>query len=44
MLEHRINGYEFKWELFMTKCKLALVNNSNKIGHLEETLGFVVGK
>ncbi len=43
-LEKRINKYEFKWELFMTKCKLALVNNNNKISHLEETLGFMFTK
>ncbi len=43
-LEKRINKYEFKWEMFMTKCKLALVSNNNKISHLEETLGFMFTK
>jgi hypothetical protein len=43
-LENRITKYEFKWELFMTKCKLALVNNNNKISHLEDTLAFMFGK
>lgn len=43
-LHKKISGYEFKWELFMTKCKLALVNNNNKISHLEDTLSFMLGK
>lgn len=43
-LERRINKYEFKWELFMTKCKLALVNNNNKLSHLEDNLGFMFNK
>lgn len=28
----------------MTKCKLAIVNNNNKINHLEDTLSFMFGK
>jgi hypothetical protein len=33
-LERVVSGYEFKWELFMAKGRLALTNNSNKIAHL----------
>jgi hypothetical protein len=40
-LERTVSGYEFKWELFMAKARLALTTNSNKVSHLEQLLSFV---
>ena len=40
-LEQAVNGYEFKWELFMAKARLALTTNSNKVSHLEQLLSFI---
>ena len=33
-LTSQINGMEFKFELMMTKCRLGLANNSNKLSTL----------
>lgn len=41
VLEKAVNSCEFKWELFMAKARLALTNNSNKIAHLEQLVGFM---
>jgi DUF1365 family protein len=40
-LERAVGSYEFKWELFMAKARLALTSNNNKISHLEQLLSFV---
>ena len=39
-IEKKMSNYDFRWELFMTKCRLGLANNTTKIGHLEQILGF----
>lgn len=33
-LTTQLNGLEFKFDLVMTKCRLGLANNSNKISTL----------
>lgn len=40
LLEDQLNGLEFKFDLVMTKCKLGVANNSNKISTLENLLEF----
>ena len=40
-LERAAGRYEFKWELFMAKARLALTSNNNKIGHLEQLVSFI---
>lgn len=40
-LERSLSSCEFKWELFMAKARLGLTNNSNKIAHLEQLVGFI---
>jgi hypothetical protein len=40
-LEKAINGYDFRWELFMAKIRVALTSNTNKIGHLEQLVAFI---
>jgi hypothetical protein len=40
-LHQVVSSYEFKWELFMAKARLALTSNSNKIAHLEQLVSFI---
>lgn len=39
-LTSTINNMEFKMDLFITKCRLGIANNGNKISTLEGLLGF----
>jgi hypothetical protein len=36
----QMNGVELKLDVLMTKCKLGIVNNSNKISIIENLLDF----
>lgn len=41
LLLQAVSSYEFKWELFMAKARLALTSNSNKVAHLEQLISFL---
>ena len=38
-LQTTINSMEFKIDLFITKCRLGVANNSNKLSTIENLLG-----